>query len=559
MLNALSGELDEADDPGRTTSPGFASPVDAATADGSDEDASDEDGSDEDASDEEETGDELSDDEDPQPAIRETVPTAPMPEMEATDEPTPVEEAPAAERKPKRMGKLLLFPLVGGLALAAAAAAAGLLFFGDDEVAGPEAPTYATSGIEGTLEHIDRAADDGRSGVEIQRPGEDGFVALATDGTIEAGSTVRTDERSRARVRLSDGSVLVLDHATRLELVGDAPRSFRLSDGNLVADIAHLEDGPNARFETVTGSVEVLGTKFELSANSDVTNVRVSRGVVSVNGANGTSAQVRAGEEGVVRAGREPNVAAVTNLANELAWAEMGHGADDPDDQDTLAGIGSLRARRPGEREDHERPLNLARHSVRVRIVGNVARTEIEEVFRNDSDHTLEGIYRFPLPPDAQIARLALDVEGRMEEGSFVERDRAAAIWRGVIRNATAVHQRRNDEEFIWVPGPWTDPAILEWQRGGQFELRIFPIPAHGERRVVLAYTQNVQPQGARRRYTYPLAHSADDSTRVGQFDVDVRVAGADSVAASGYDVSSAGRVGGDAPAPVRDRLHAQG
>ncbi|MEZ4340170.1 MAG: VIT domain-containing protein [Sandaracinaceae bacterium] len=206
--------------------------------------------------------------------------------------------------------------------------------------------------------------------------------------------------------------------------------------------------------------------------------------------------------------------------------------------------MGSLRARRPGERQEQERPLHLARHSVRVRIVGNVARTEIEEVFRNDDDATLEGVYRFPLPPDAQIASLSLDVDGRMEQGSFVERDRAAAIWRGVIRNATPVRQRQNDEEFIWVPGPWTDPAILEWQRGGQFELRIFPIPAHGERRVILSYTQNVQPQGVRRQYTYPLAHSADDSTHVGQFDVDVRVAGAEHVDASGYRVTEANEDG---------------
>lgn len=454
--------------------------------------------------------------------------------------PEPIVQPPAAD-KSRRMGKLLFFPLVGVLGLAAAAAAVGVYFMGkDDAVPGSDTPRFATGGMDGSLERIDRAADDGRSGVEIQRHGADDFVALGATEAIEAGSTIRTDERTRARVRLSDGSVLVLDHATQLEMVGDAPRTFRLRDGNLVADIAHLEEGPNARFETTTGSIEVLGTKFELSATNDVTNVRVSRGVVAMNGADGSSVQVRAGEEGVVRAGRAPDVAPVTNLANELAWAEIGGGEEQAGDEDTIAGIGSLRARRPGEREDHERPLTLATHSVRVRIVGNVARTEIEEVFRNDSDHTLEGIYRFPLPADAQIARLALDVEGRMEEGSFVERDRAAAIWRGVIRNATAVHQRRNDEEFIWVPGPWTDPAILEWQRGGQFELRIFPIPAHGERRVVLGYTQNVQPQGARRRYVYPLAHSADDSTRVGQFDVDVRVAGADSVTASGYDVSSA-------------------
>ena len=32
-----------------------------------------------------------------------------------------------------------------------------------------------------------------------------------------------------------------------------------------------------------------------------------------------------------------------------------------------------------------------------------------------------------------------------------------------MIRNATPVAERRPTEEFIWVPGPWRDPALLEW------------------------------------------------------------------------------------------------
>ena len=54
----------------------------------------------------------------------------------------------------------------------------------------------------------------------------------------------------------------------------------------------------------------------------------------------------------------------------------------------------------------------------------------------NDSNEVLEGIYRMPLPPDAQIERLALEVNGMIQEGAFVARDRAAAIWKGVIHNA---------------------------------------------------------------------------------------------------------------------------
>ena len=462
----------------------------------------------------------------------------------STSTSAPVQAAPAPKSLPARGGPrdkkgLLLFLVpVAGVAALAAAALLGLAIFGGDDDAVPE-PTLATSGIEGTLESIERAAADGQSGVSVRRPGSDAFVALSAGEALVAGSVVKTDERTRASVVLSDGSRLVLNHQTELELMSDAARSLRVRDGDIVADIAHIEGAPHAFFHTATGHVEVLGTKFELAASGDVTSVRVTRGAVSVAGTDGRGAEVRAGEEGVVRAGATPEVSPVTDLARAMAWSELG-GEAQTEGGDSLPGIGSLRARRPGEQQDRERPLAVAQQKVTVRIVGNVARTEIEQVFRNDDDHTLEGIYRFPLPPDAQIARLALDVEGRMEEGSFVERDRAAAIWRGVIRNATAPRQRRNDEEFIWVPGPWHDPAILEWQRGGQFELRIFPIPAHGERRVILAYTQQVAPQGDRRRYVYPLAHSADGSTSVGRFDVDVRVAGAERVAASGYRVQSA-------------------
>ena len=64
------------------------------------------------------------------------------------------------------------------------------------------------------------------------------------------------------------------------------------------------------------------------------------------------------------------------------------------------------------------------------------------------------------------------EVDGKLLDGAFVDRDRGAAIWRGVIQNA-APKAPKPREEIIWVPGPWRDPALLEWQRGGRFELRI--------------------------------------------------------------------------------------
>ena len=242
--------------------------------------------------------------------------------------------------------------------------------------------------------------------------------------------------------------------------------------------------------------------------------------------------------------GVPPFASSAPALGEALAWGESVTGQLD-DSKAEIRGLGELRAKKPGEKDERTGAVTLTSHKVKVRIVDNVARTEIEEVFTNQTDEVLEGIYRFPLPPGAQIERLALEVDGKLEEGAFVDRTRAAAIWRGTIVNAAPKLKQQIKDEIIWVPGPWKDPALLEWQRGGRFELRIYPIPKKGARRVVLAYTQVLQPTGGVRRYTYPLAHDPSGSTQVASFDVDVQVKGHDrrfAVQSHGYSAATSRR-----------------
>ncbi|HEY6032864.1 MAG TPA: VIT domain-containing protein, partial [Kofleriaceae bacterium] len=237
-------------------------------------------------------------------------------------------------------------------------------------------------------------------------------------------------------------------------------------------------------------------------------------------------------------------VNAAPGLAREVEWSELG--ASKKDTQQG-AGLGALRAYKPGEKRDRDWKLALANHEVKVRIVGPIARTEITETFRNDSDTTLEGVYQFPLPADAQIDSLALDMEkepGGFITGAFVDKERATKIWKGVIDKATPKHIERDpliQQEIVWVPGPWKDPALLDWKRGGRFELKIYPIPAKGQRTIKLSYTQVVTPRGPWREYIYPLAHSSDGSTVADKFKVDVEVRGAQkgTVRAAGYQLTS--------------------
>lgn len=348
--------------------------------------------------------------------------------------------------------------------------------------------------------------------------------ALPKDAKITPGMRVGTDAKTRAELTMSDGSRITLDRDTEIQLSSAAPREAKLLRGGLVADITH--SASEARFDLPNGALTVHGTKFALRADRETAAVDVVRGSVTLSDREEQRVRVEQGESGRIEAGLPPFVGASSGLGEALAWREDSFERR-AETVEAPRGLGQLRAKKPGEANERKGAVTLSSHSVRVRIAGAIARTEIEEVFENGTDEVLEGIYRFPLPPKAQIERLALEVDGRFEEGAFVERDRAAAIWRGAIVNSAPKPQRPL-EEIVWVPGPWRDPALLEWQRGGRFELRIFPIPKRSSRRVILAYTEVVASHLGTRRYTYPLAYDPSGTTRVGRFDVNVEVRGHD-------------------------------
>ena len=412
---------------------------------------------------------------------------------------------------------------------AAAVIAGGVGFYklkhsDDIPVAAPN--TGASAGIAaneiGKVTTIARAAADGGSGVQVK----DGSAwhALAKGEIVPAGATIKTDERTRIGVRMTDGTVLILDHATVLAFDAKQPRVMTMAGGRLSADVSHIE-GVNASITTPSGIVTVIGTKFVATTTDSLTSVQVVRGTVALTTTSGTRDEVHAGEEGVIDRGAL-TVGSAPSLSKELTWSELEQPVAAKAD-DTTAGLGSLRAYKPGEKRDRDWNLALAKHDVKVRIVGPIARTEITETFRNDSAETLEGNYKFPLPADAQVDGLSLDVDGGYVEGAFVDKTRAQKIWQGVIDKAAPVQIARAPEEIIWVPGRWKDPAMLDWKRGGRFELKVYPIPAKGSRTIKLTYTQVVTPHGPFRQYTYPLAHSTDGSTVADTFSVNVEIRGA--------------------------------
>ncbi|HEX2873958.1 MAG TPA: VIT domain-containing protein [Polyangiaceae bacterium] len=445
--------------------------------------------------------------------------TPTVPEPAAAPSPPP---APRAGAAPSPRENLRIFAKRWTVPVIAAAAAAAILVGRAQQSTSADDPDLSGPPWRGKVGKI--VSQNGK--LEVCAPSGSTCRDAREGDEVPAGSQLRTDRRTLAELSFSDGSALSLDRETTLRL-STRGRGGELTQGGVVADVAHVPNS-GVRFEFRGGHLDVLGTKFSLRTDDESAAVHVARGEVRLSDGRGHDAMVRAGEEGRVYPGSPPTTSAGTSLGEALGWSEAVQAVVDDEPEARPRALGELKAQKPGEKAERSGAVRLDSHAVRVKIAGSVARTEVEEVFTNQTDEVLEGIFRFPLPPDAKIERLALEVDGKLEEGAFVDRERAAAIWRGAIVNAAPQMRQQIKDEIVWVPGPWRDPALLEWQRGGRFELRIFPIPRRGSRRVVLAYSQVVKQAASVRHYSYPLGFDPSGNSTPLDFSIDVQVRGND-------------------------------
>ncbi|MBC7854618.1 MAG: hypothetical protein IAF94_14395, partial [Pirellulaceae bacterium] len=109
-----------------------------------------------------------------------------------------------------------------------------------------------------------------------------------------------------------------------------------------------------------------------------------------------------------------------------------------------------------------------------------------EESFVNNTKEVLEGQFHFPLPADASISGFGMWVGDRLVEADIVEKQRAREIYETILR------EKR-------------DPGLLEWSGGNIFKARVYPIPAHSEKRIKIVYTQVLPSEGTSYRYSYAL------------------------------------------------------
>jgi Ca-activated chloride channel family protein len=149
-------------------------------------------------------------------------------------------------------------------------------------------------------------------------------------------------------------------------------------------------------------------------------------------------------------------------------------------------------------------PIALRAASVEVDLFGDQAQTRVELRLFNPNPRMLEGELQFPLQEGQVVTGFALDVNGR-------------------LRDAAAVPKARGQEIFEDIRRRRVDPGLLEATAGNQYKLRVYPIPAQGERRVVITINETLPRLRDAGVLRVPLAFAS----AVGQLQVRVRAHGA--------------------------------
>lgn len=168
------------------------------------------------------------------------------------------------------------------------------------------------------------------------------------------------------------------------------------------------------------------------------------------------------------------------------------------EDADGGAGVGRLEARHG----DTTEALGLASVRVTVTTAGDLAITEVEHVFHNAASEAREGTFRFPVPDGALLTGMAMEIGGKMIEGEIVEREKARQIYEKIVDDMQ-------------------DPALLEWEEGNWFKLRVFPIEASSHKRVVIRYASPLSRGATGWEYAFMLG-APDPQLPIGELTVTV-------------------------------------
>ncbi len=74
-------------------------------------------------------------------------------------------------------------------------------------------------------------------------------------------------------------------------------------------------------------------------------------------------------------------------------------------------------------------PCPLKHTNVKAEITGFISRVEVTQQFENPFNEKIEAVYTFPLPQNAAVDDMTLNVGGRMVRGKILPREEAQGLY----------------------------------------------------------------------------------------------------------------------------------
>ena len=119
-------------------------------------------------------------------------------------------------------------------------------------------------------------------------------------------------------------------------------------------------------------------------------------------------------------------------------------------------------------------------------IDGQVAVTQVDQVFRNEMNATVEAVWLFPLPENAVVVELFYKFNGQWYKGAIRERAEA---------------RKEYEERIRWN----LDPALLEYMGNNLYRLSVAPINANSDVETKITYVEMLPYEFGTVNYEFKL------------------------------------------------------
>ncbi len=392
-------------------------------------------------------------------------------------------------------------------------------------VAATAKPDTASDSVTTDAERMDRHSGQAAPAKDAQRGGESAAGDSAPGIAGPVGKTSSSPSSSEGFRRAPEPSTAPADAAPAAPVApAPDPRDLRemkkLADDRLDPDDARRDEGRSRARESAPGEAEKLKKQI---TDGDRAEDRIRMRPESLKELDKNKEELKA---------KEAEQGAKLEDGKEAEG--KGKGADKKD-----KGKDDKGEKRPRVWKREGPPtfarvyvgdgnaLELVSLHVTVTVEGPRARTLVDHIFRNPHDRQLEGTFEYPLPTGASpsyfamflgqtrdtvpprfarrggAAPLSQDALARLSPSELVKQVSAADC--GRLQEARVVNKQKALETYEEVVRGRVDPALMEYAGGNTFRGRVFPIPAKGYNRVLIAYEEPLSSSGDQLRYRYPL------------------------------------------------------